>query len=46
VIPEAWGLPPVLTIIGLGKRLARHLAAEQKPAVKVEEVPGPHRAVA
>jgi choline dehydrogenase-like flavoprotein len=31
VIPEAWGLPPVLTIIGLGKRLARHLAAEPKP---------------
>ncbi len=31
VIPEAWGLPPVLTIISLGKRLARHLAAEPKP---------------
>ena len=31
VIPEAWGLPPVLTIIGLGKRLALHLAAEPKP---------------
>ena len=29
VIPEAWGLPPVLTIIGLGKRLARHLAAKE-----------------
>jgi len=28
VIPEAWGLPPVLTIVGLGKRLARHLAAK------------------
>jgi choline dehydrogenase-like flavoprotein len=25
VIPEAWGLPPALTLIGLGKRLARHL---------------------
>jgi choline dehydrogenase-like flavoprotein len=25
VIPEAWGLPPTLTIIGLGKRLAKHL---------------------
>lgn len=25
VIPTAWGLPPVLTIIALGKRLARHL---------------------
>ncbi|RMD82769.1 MAG: GMC family oxidoreductase [Candidatus Dadabacteria bacterium] len=25
VIPEAWGLPPTLTLIGLGKRLAKHL---------------------
>ncbi len=25
VIPEAWGLPPVLTLIGLGKYLARRL---------------------
>ena len=24
-IPEAWGLPPTATIIGLGKRLAKHL---------------------
>lgn len=28
VIPEAWGLPPTSTIIGLGKRLAKHLASE------------------
>jgi choline dehydrogenase-like flavoprotein len=28
VIPEAWGLPPTLTIIGLGKRLAKHLTGE------------------
>lgn len=28
VIPESWGLPPTLTIVGLGKRLARHLAGE------------------
>ena len=28
VIPEAWGLPPTLTLIGLGKRLAKHLAGE------------------
>jgi choline dehydrogenase-like flavoprotein len=27
VIPEAWGLPPTLTLLCLGKRLARHLAA-------------------
>jgi choline dehydrogenase-like flavoprotein len=25
VIPEAWGLPPTLTVLGLGKRLAKHL---------------------
>lgn len=25
VIPEAWGMPPTTTIIGLGKRLAKHL---------------------
>jgi choline dehydrogenase-like flavoprotein len=29
VIPEAWGLPPTLTIIGLGKYLARHLSGEK-----------------
>lgn len=28
VIPEAWGLPPTLTIIGLGKRLAKHLTGK------------------
>ena len=28
VIPEAWGLPPTSTIIGLGKRLAKHLSNE------------------
>jgi choline dehydrogenase-like flavoprotein len=26
VIPEAWGHPPVLTVISLGKRLAKHIA--------------------
>ncbi|MDX2512839.1 MAG: GMC family oxidoreductase [Desulfobacterales bacterium] len=30
VIPEAWGLPPTTTIIGLGKRLAKHLLKEGK----------------
>ncbi len=33
VIPEAWGLPPTLTLIGLGKRLAKHLAGEKGKAV-------------
>jgi choline dehydrogenase-like flavoprotein len=27
VVPEAWGLPPTLTILALGKRLAKHLLA-------------------
>ncbi|MCP4137905.1 MAG: GMC family oxidoreductase [bacterium] len=27
VIPEAWGLPPTLTIVALGKRLAAHLTS-------------------
>ncbi|RJP77536.1 MAG: GMC family oxidoreductase [Desulfobacteraceae bacterium] len=27
VIPEAWGLPPTFTLIALGKRLAKHIAA-------------------
>ena len=26
VIPDSWGLPPTLTLIALGKRLASHLA--------------------
>ena len=25
VIPEAWGLPPVLTLVALGKRLVKHI---------------------
>jgi choline dehydrogenase-like flavoprotein len=25
VIPESWGLPPALTLLSLGKRLAKHL---------------------
>jgi choline dehydrogenase-like flavoprotein len=29
VIPEAWGLPPSLTVLGLGKRLSKHLLTEQ-----------------
>jgi choline dehydrogenase-like flavoprotein len=26
VIPEEWGLPPTLTLLGLGRRLGKHLA--------------------
>jgi choline dehydrogenase-like flavoprotein len=28
VIPEAWGLPPVFTLVCLGRRLAKHLTRE------------------
>jgi choline dehydrogenase-like flavoprotein len=28
VVPESWGLPPMLTLISLGKRLASHLTKE------------------
>lgn len=31
VIPEAWGLPPTQTILGLGKRLSDHIASELNP---------------
>ncbi len=34
VIPEPWGLPPALTLICLGKRLAKHLADVKPAAVK------------
>ena len=30
VIPEPFGLPPVLTLVCLGKRLAKHLTGEKK----------------
>ena len=33
VIPEAWGLPPTLTLIGLGKRLAKHLATARERTI-------------
>lgn len=36
VIPEAWGLPPVLTLVALGKRLARHLAVQTSSADRRE----------
>lgn len=28
VIPEAWGLPPTLTLLALGKRLGKHLSGK------------------
>ena len=37
VIPEAWGLPPTLTLLSLGKRLAHHLVGENKKSKKKTE---------
>lgn len=34
VIPEPWGLPPTLTILCLGKRLAKHLLEQAKGSRK------------
>ena len=39
VIPEAWGLPPTATIIGLAKRLARQLTGELKAQESPSETP-------
>ena len=46
VIPEPWGLPPVMTLVCLGKRLAKHLSGEgaakktiAKKPVKKKSVP-------
>ena len=40
IIPEAWGLPPTSTIIGLGKRLAKYLLAEKHiPEVLQHDTP-------
>lgn len=36
VIPEAWGLPPSLTLVALGKRMARRLAAPRSIAAPLE----------
>jgi choline dehydrogenase-like flavoprotein len=40
IIPEAWGLPPTSTIIGIGKRLAKYLLDEKQiPDVQQRETP-------
>jgi len=39
VIPEACGLPPTLTLVALGKRLARHLATERQPVARASAAP-------
>jgi choline dehydrogenase-like flavoprotein len=33
VIPEAWGLPPSLTLLALGKRLGKHLSEKSDPVM-------------
>jgi choline dehydrogenase-like flavoprotein len=33
VIPEAWGLPPSLTLLALGKRLGKHLSEASNPVL-------------
>jgi choline dehydrogenase-like flavoprotein len=33
IIPEAWGLPPTVTVVAMGKRLAKHLTAAKKKRV-------------
>ena len=30
VMPAAWGIPPTLTLLSLGKRLAKHLGENMK----------------
>jgi len=40
VIPEAWGLPPTMTIIDLGKRLAKHLTGESSAEENLKESTG------
>jgi len=46
VIPEAWGLPPVLTVVALGKRLARHLAVREQPRMSAVDETIPRAAIA
>jgi hypothetical protein len=36
VIPEEWGGPPVVTIVALAKRLAKHLAASVEKKVAAQ----------
>ena len=31
IIPEPWGQPPVVTIVAMAKRVAKHLMADKKP---------------
>jgi choline dehydrogenase-like flavoprotein len=45
IIPEAWGLPPTVTVVAMGKRLAKHLTATKKKKVtKKKATPSTTRA--
>jgi choline dehydrogenase-like flavoprotein len=37
VIPEEWGMPPMVTIVAMAKRLAKHLTAAVETKVAVQE---------
>jgi choline dehydrogenase-like flavoprotein len=37
VIPEEWGMPPMVTIVAMAKRLAKHLTAKAETKVAVQE---------
>ena len=38
VIPQEWGMPPMVTIVALAKRLAKHLTATVATKAAVQEL--------
>ncbi|UCB49722.1 MAG: hypothetical protein JSW56_02170, partial [Deltaproteobacteria bacterium] len=41
IIPEAWGLPPTVTVVAMGKRLAKHLTATKKNKLSTKKASQP-----
>jgi hypothetical protein len=39
IIPEAWGLPPTVTVVAMGKRLAKHLTTPKKKKRSTKKAP-------
>jgi len=37
IIPQAWGLPPTVTVVAMAKRLAKHLTAEKGKSASVAD---------
>ena len=37
IIPEAWGLPPTVTVVAMAKRLAKHLTVPAEASVAAKE---------